>query len=68
MYRGKGYLEFKGDLADLIIDGLAPFQRAYGSLDEDRVRKVLSEGAKKARAVGARTMEEVKERVGFLGD
>jgi len=67
MYRGKGYLEFKGDLVDLIIDALVPFQQAYASLDEDLVRKVLSEGARKARAIGARTVEEVKERVGFLG-
>ena len=66
MYLGKGYLEFKKDLADLVINGLAPFQEAYASLDGDRVRQVLSEGATRARMIGARTMEEVKERVGFL--
>jgi tryptophanyl-tRNA synthetase len=66
MYRGKGYLDLKTDLADLIIDFLAPFHRAYFSIDDDRVREVLAEGAEKAGAVAALTADEVKERVGLV--
>lgn len=65
-YGGKGYLAFKEDLADLIIAFLSPFQRAYASIGEDRVRQVLLEGAEKARRIGAETMREVREKVGFL--
>lgn len=66
-YRGKGYLEFKNDLADLVVRTLAPFQQAYASLTDEYVREVLAEGKRKAEAVAANTMAEVRERVGFLG-
>ncbi len=66
MYRGKGYLPFKNDLIDLIVDFLGPFQHALAAMGDDEVRRVLLEGARKARAIAAETVRQVKERVGFL--
>jgi tryptophanyl-tRNA synthetase len=65
-YRGKGYLEFKNDLADLIIQTLAPFQQAYASLTDEHVREVLLDGKRKAEDIAAKTMAEVREKIGFL--
>jgi len=66
IYRGRSYLEFKDDLADLIVDVLKPFQQALASIGEERVRRVLAEGAEKARSIAAETIRDVKEKVGLL--
>jgi len=67
-YVGKGYGEFKTDLADALVTFVAPVQRRYHELAEDPggLTAVLAEGAEKARAIARETLAEVKERMGFL--
>jgi tryptophanyl-tRNA synthetase len=67
-YTGKGYGEFKSDLADALVAFLAPVQRRYHELAEDpgQLAAILAAGADKARAVARETLAEVKERMGFL--
>jgi len=67
-YDGKGYGEFKRDVADALVAFAEPFQARYAACmaDPDRLAAVLDEGAAKARAVAGRTMADVRERVGFL--
>jgi tryptophanyl-tRNA synthetase len=67
-YAGKGYGEFKSDLADALVAFLAPVQRRYHELAEDpgRLAAILAAGADKASAVARETLAEVKERMGFL--
>ena len=67
-YAGRGYGDLKTDLADLVTDTLGPFrERALGYLDDPTaLDDVLAAGADKARAVAARTLAAVYERVGFL--
>ena len=67
-YAGKGYGDLKGDLAEVVAEVLTPFrERALGYLDDPAaLDEVLAAGAEKARAVAARTLEQVYDRVGFL--
>jgi tryptophanyl-tRNA synthetase len=67
-YAGRGYGEFKTDLADALVTYLAPVQERYHELAEDPqgLATVLAEGAEKARAIARETLAEVKERMGFL--
>ncbi len=66
MYQGKGYAEFKADLAEVIIDFLGPFQEKYNGLKDDYVKKVLADGATKAREMAIQKMKEVKEAMGLI--
>jgi tryptophanyl-tRNA synthetase len=67
-YAGKGYGEFKSDLAEALVAFLAPLQRRYHELAEDpeRLSAILALGADKARAIARETLAEVRERMGFL--
>jgi tryptophanyl-tRNA synthetase len=67
-YAGKGYGEFKQDLADAVIAFLAPFQGRFRELmaDQDELDRLLEGGARKAQGVAAKTLGLVYERVGFL--
>lgn len=66
-YRGKGYADFKRDLADVVIDGLRPLQSRYADLARDpaEIERLLKQGAYCASSVAERTLREVKERVGL---
>ncbi len=66
-YSGKGYSEFKKDLAGVIIEGLRPIQDRLKKLerDKDYVDNVLHEGAEKVRVIAVKTLEMVKSRVGL---
>ncbi len=67
-YQGRGYGDLKKDLAEVVLDFLAPIQqrtRAY--LDDPAgLDDLLAIGAAKARAVAGATLREVYQRVGFL--
>ena len=67
-YAGKGYGDFKGDLAEVVVDFVTPFRDRTLELLEDRseIDAVLKRGAEQAREVAARTLADVYERVGFL--
>jgi tryptophanyl-tRNA synthetase len=67
-YRGKGYAEFKKDLAEVIIKGLKPFQetRKKYAKNPRLVEKILAEGEKKAQKIAQQTIKEVKARMGLI--
>ncbi|MFH1193314.1 MAG: tryptophan--tRNA ligase [Candidatus Jorgensenbacteria bacterium] len=66
-YAGKGYAEFKRDLAEVIIKALAPFQKRKKKLagQPALLHKVLQTGNKKANTVAEKKLAEVKRRVGL---
>lgn len=66
-YQNKGYAEFKKDLAEVIIKGLAPFQKKYNQIknNPDYVEKVIKEGAKKARQLAEPMMKEIRKKIGL---
>jgi len=67
-YAGKSYVEFKNDLAEVVINSLAPFQKKIKELkkDQDYVKKVLADGAEKAGNIARETMTEVKKKIGLI--
>ncbi|OJF16552.1 MAG: tryptophan--tRNA ligase [Bacillaceae bacterium G1] len=65
-YAGQGYGTFKNDLAELLIEKLAPLQERYREwLNSPELDTVLQIGAEKASRIAARTMDLVKERMGI---
>lgn len=69
-YAGKGYAEFKRNLAELIIDFLGPIQKRYSSIAADPVMlvEVLQRGARYARERSEATLSRVYRAVGFIPD
>ena len=67
-YAGKGYADFKTDLADALIAFLSPIQERYQHLltDEQQLVDILHAGAERARPQAAHTLKEIKEKLGFV--
>ncbi|WP_028659562.1 tryptophan--tRNA ligase [Nocardioides insulae] len=67
-YAGQGYGQFKKDLADVVVDFVAPFRERTLALLDDRahLQQVMAKGADQARAVASRTLADVYDRVGFV--
>ena len=67
-YAGKGYGDFKADLADLVVEFVTPVQEKVRHYldDTEALDAVLAAGGERARGVAVATMELVRERVGFL--
>jgi tryptophanyl-tRNA synthetase len=67
-YAGKGYGDFKNDLADALIAFLAPVRERYHELrgDPARLTAILEQGAARAQAIARENLALAKERMGFL--
>ena len=67
-YQGKMYGHLKSDLADLIVETLAPHQREYTKLMEnpDHLQAVMEKGREKARTRASATLAKVYESVGLV--
>ncbi|MGH8890287.1 MAG: tryptophan--tRNA ligase [Acidothermaceae bacterium] len=67
-YSGKGYGDFKKDLADVVVEFVTPVQQEVRRYLDDpaSLDAILATGAEQARSVAITTMEQVRERVGFL--
>ncbi|MBP9752131.1 MAG: tryptophan--tRNA ligase [Candidatus Moranbacteria bacterium] len=66
MYEGKGYADFKRDLADVVASFLADFQKRFAAISDEEAMSVLRAGAGKVRAVASEKMKDIREKVGFL--
>ena len=67
-YEGKGYADFKVDLAEVVVEALAPIQARIRELEADKsyTLDVLKTGAERAEAIAERTLAKVRERVGLV--
>ncbi|MDD5489381.1 MAG: tryptophan--tRNA ligase [Candidatus Moranbacteria bacterium] len=65
-YHGKGYAEFKKDLAEVVVGFLEPFQEKYNEIEDREVLRILEEGKSKAKKMAGEKMEKVREKVGLL--
>jgi len=73
-YKGRGpafaeasvgkYGDFKKDLAEVVKQFLTDFQAKYNKISDKEVRKILDEGAKKARIIAEETLERAKKKIG----
>jgi tryptophanyl-tRNA synthetase len=65
-FSGKGYGDFKKDLAEVVVAFLAPLQERVAALSDEEVLKTLAEGREKIRKVAEKKMREVSEKVGLM--
>lgn len=67
-YEGKGYGDFKGDVASAVVEMFAPVRTRYADLiaAPDHLDAVLRDGAGRAKEVASATMAAVRDRIGLL--
>lgn len=66
-YKGKGYGEFKQDLADVVVDYIRPIQERFNEIRHSQaLDDILNEGAEKASQIARKTMDKVLRKVGLL--
>ncbi len=65
-YEGKGYGDFKGDLAEVVIQALEPIQQKYNELMESsELDDILDIGAEKARLVSNKMVKKMENAMGL---
>ena len=66
-FDGSGYGDFKGAVAEAVVDFLAPVRERYEQLrrDEAALEGALESGAEKARAIASETLAEVRSVMGI---
>jgi tryptophanyl-tRNA synthetase len=66
MYTGKGYGDFKGDLAEVVLEVFEPIQEKYYNLVESsELDDILDRGAEKAHQVASRTLKKMENAMGL---
>ncbi|WP_449621983.1 tryptophan--tRNA ligase [Robertmurraya sp. Marseille-Q9965] len=65
-YDGKGYGDFKGDLAKVVVAALEPIQKKYYELiDSPELDAILDRGAEKANAVAGKMLKKMERAMGL---
>ncbi|GIN62965.1 tryptophan--tRNA ligase [Robertmurraya siralis] len=65
-YEGKGYGDFKGDLAKVLIEALEPIQKKYYQLlDSPQLDEILDRGAEKANTVASKMVKKMENAMGL---
>jgi tryptophanyl-tRNA synthetase len=64
-FQGKGYGQFKGELAEATVEFLRPFQERVQRYDDESLKKILSNGAEKAKSVANVTLKSVYQKMGI---
>jgi tryptophanyl-tRNA synthetase len=66
-FEGSGYGDFKGAVAEAVVDLLAPVRERYEELrpDEAALEATLTAGAEKARGIASGTLAEVRSAIGI---
>jgi tryptophanyl-tRNA synthetase len=66
-YEGRGYGDFKKDLAEVVVQALEPLQRKYTDIRASgEIHQILRDGAQRASSVAEVTLRRVKDAMGFL--
>lgn len=67
-YQGKGYGQFKKDVAEAIIETISKVRDKADEYLKDKtyLEGIYKEGAVNANAVASKTLEEVYEKIGFI--
>ena len=67
-FAGKGYGDLKKAVAEAVVEGLRPLQERFAEVSAEGgyIDQVLAEGAERGAAIANKTLETVKERIGFL--
>ncbi|HYU64798.1 MAG TPA: tryptophan--tRNA ligase [Candidatus Paceibacterota bacterium] len=65
-YEGKSYVDFKNDVAEVVVEFLKPFQEKYKQFKNnmDHITDVLSTSEEKARVLADAHLQEFKQKMG----
>ncbi len=63
-YIGKGYADFKKDLAKLITESLKPFQKTKSQ--SVKIKSILETGSQKAQKQAQVKLQEIKKKIGLI--
>ena len=66
-FEGKGYGQFKTELAETVVEFLRPFQERAKSYTDADLNKILKDGAEKARVIARETLKDVYAKMGIVG-
>ncbi|MDU4473506.1 MAG: tryptophan--tRNA ligase, partial [Clostridium perfringens] len=68
MYDGKGYAEFKNDVAEAIVEELAPVQEKVKALlgDKKALEEIYKKGAEKANYAAMKTLRKMQKKIGLI--
>ena len=64
-FAGKGYGQFKTELAEVVVEFLRPFQERVKEYDDATLNSILSSGAEKARGIAKTTLTDVYSKMGI---
>ncbi len=66
-FEGKGYAEFKKELAEIVIEGLRPLQSEYETLmsEPGQIDDLLRKGSERVRPIAEEVLARGKERMGL---
>lgn len=64
-YKGRGYGDFKKDLALIVKNFLIDFQARYNQISDKDVQAILEAGAKKIKPIASETYLKVKKTMGL---
>ena len=64
-FAGKGYAQLKGDLAEVTIEFLRPFQQQVEEITDERLDGLLQQGREKASKIAGATLAQVYQRIGI---
>ncbi|MFA5155663.1 MAG: tryptophan--tRNA ligase [Patescibacteria group bacterium] len=63
-YTGKGYGEFKSDLADVVAKFLGDFQNKYHQISDKDVERILDEGRSRIEPLAQAKLQQVRRLIG----
>jgi len=63
-YQGKGYGEFKKDLAEVVAKFLIDFQNKFNNISDEEAKAVLEGGRQQAAALARAKMEKIRQVIG----
>lgn len=66
-FAGKGYGQFKSELAETAIEFMKPFQEKVKDFSDEELKKILKNGADKARTIARETLKDVYVKMGIVG-
>lgn len=67
-YQGKGYGDFKKDVAEAVVEEIRPIRARYDQLSNDKqyLVDICEKGAIEASKIAGRTLNKVYKKVGFV--
>jgi tryptophanyl-tRNA synthetase len=66
-FDGKGYAQLKGQLADVTVEFLRPFQQRVREITDADLDHILNQGREKAANIAGATLKQVFEKMGIVG-